>query len=126
MATLQDPRIQNAKQDNNLQKSSSRVSSNHESTPLLGERSRGCYKKVKCKFNSRHCCLSSSKAAELSIIWNLIISFGLMSFLDPSFYTNLLVGNDNSTVINSIGIAYGVSALLLLFYPLAGYLADVR
>ena len=46
-----------------------------------------------------------------------------MSFLDPSFYTSFLEGNDDSTVI---GIAYGSSAFFLLFYPVAGYLADVR
>ena len=123
MATLQDSQIQNAKQEDSSQTLLSRASSSHESTPLLGERSWGYCKKIKTKFNSQRCCLSSSKAAELSIIWNLIISFGLMSFLDPSFYTNLLEGNDDSAVI---GITYGASAFFLLFYPVAGYLADVR
>ena len=125
MATLYDSRIQNAEQEDNSQTSLSRVASN-ENTPLLGERSQRWFGKLKIKFKGQRCCLSSSKAAELSIIWNLIVSFGLMSFLDPSFYTNLLVGNDSRTVISSVGITYGASALLFLFYPLAGFLADVR
>ena len=124
MATLHDSRIQSTEQEDNSQASLSR-SSSHENSPLLGEKSQGCYRNVKKKFKGHRCCLSSSKTAELSIIWNLIISFGMMSFLDPTFY-DLLAGNDNGIVISSVGISYGASALLFLFYPLAGYLADVR
>ena len=125
MATLRDSQIQSTEQEDNSQASLSRAS-NHENSPLLGEKSQGCCRNIKKKFKGHRCCLSSSKAAELSIIWNLIISFGMMSFLDPTFYVNLLSGNDNGIVISSIGISYGASALLFLFYPLAGYLADVR
>jgi hypothetical protein len=39
--------------------------------------------------------------------------FGMMSFLDPTFYVYLLAGNDNGTTISSVGIAYGANALLL-------------
>ena len=130
MATLNNCQIlwnaRTEQEDNSQATSDSRGTCSSGNSPLLGERSQGCCRKVKRKFVGHHCCLSSSKAAELSIIWNLIISFGLMSFLDPSFYTNLLAGNDSGTIISSVGIAYGASALLYLFYPLAGYLADVR
>ena len=93
-----------------------------ENTPLLGTvRPRGCFTKVMSRFRSRNCCLRSSKAALLILVWNLIISFGMLGFLDPSWYIALF-----SSDAISIGIVYGSSALLLLFYPLAGYLADIR
>jgi hypothetical protein len=127
MATLHNSQIQSAEQEDNSQASLPRVNNRCENSPLLGEKSQlGCYGKMMKKFKVHHCCLSSSKSAELAIIWNLIISFGMMSFLDPTFYVNLLAGNDNGTVISSVGIAYGASALLFLFYPLAGFLADIR
>ena len=104
MATHYDSQIQNAVQEDNSQTSLSRVTS-YKNTPLLGKRSQGWFRKLKKKFKGQCCCLSLSKAAELSIIWNLIVSFGLMSFLDPSFYTNFFVGNDSHTLISSAGIA---------------------
>ena len=109
-----------------------------ENTPLLGTvRPRRCFVKVMSKFRSRNCCLRSSKAALLILVWNLIISFGILGFLDPSWYIALFndilllnVYYDYSYAITSwlttTGVVYGFSALLLLFYPLAGYLADIR
>ena len=105
-----------------------------ENTPLLGTvRPRRCFAKVMSKFRSRNCCLRSSKAALLILVWNLIISFGMLGFLDPSWYIALfsetLFSNwvgDYSSAITITGVVYGFSALLLLFYPLAGYLADIR
>ena len=73
--------------------------------------------------------------ALLILIWNLIISFGFLSFLDPSWYVAVLgqiffldfIGNTEiySALIIS-GVVYGFSAFLFLFYPLAGCLADIR
>ena len=62
----------------------------NENTSLLGDTEQ-CNEhfnlsKVKSKFKSRRCCLWSSKAALLILTWNLIVSFSLLSFFDPSLY----------------------------------------
>ena len=95
-------------------------------TPLFGS---GCYMKVKSKFRSRHSCLCSSKAALIILLWNLIITLGLVSLLDPTIYTSMYVDNiysDSTKSLIVIGTLYGFNAFLFLFYPLAGYLADIR
>lgn len=99
-----------------------------ENTPLLGnttQRQAGCYAKVKLKFQSRHCCLWSSKAALLVLVWNLSIYFGLLCFFDPSLYTSIFIQLGSSSFIFT-GLSYSSSAFLLVFYPLAGCLADIR
>ena len=143
MAIVQDPRevtievlpvvdeiplqVQNSGQDTNSATESPisrNVGRSRENTPLLGNRSRhgqaGCCSKVKSKFKSRRCCLLSSKAALIILVCNLIVSFGLSNFLDPSLYATTYY----EFII--ISITYSANALLLFFYPLAGYLADVR
>ena len=93
------------------------------------------YTKVRSKFKNCHCCLWSSKAVILILVWNLIISIGFKSFFDPSFYTVTIsksTFNDDDfyydyiPVLTIYGLSYGMNALLLVFYPLAGFLADVR
>ena len=97
-----------------------------ENTPLRGDsehNKQSFVSKVKSiiKSRSRRCCLWSSKAALLILTWNLIVSFSLMSFFDPNLYS---IAISSSVFVN--GICYGVSSFFLLFYPLAGYLADVK
>ena len=109
-----------------------------ENTPLLGNsisQQPSCYSKVKSKFKSRRW---SSKAALIILMWNMIVSFGLTAFLDPSLYIISIVkpdqycpDGDECSYMNLItelvmGVTYGASALILLFYPLAGCLADIR
>ena len=93
------------------------------------------YTKVRSKFKNCHCCLWSSKAVILILVWNLIISIGFKSFFDPSLYTitilKLTSDDDNfyydyTSVLMVYGLSYGINALLFVFYPLAGFLADVR
>ena len=97
----------------------------------LGKLTSRVYTKVKSKFKNHRCCLWSSKAVVLILLWNLIISIGFKSFLDPSLYTVTMfndiyyVDDDYFMVVLIYGLAYGMSALLFLFYPLAGFLADV-
>ena len=71
-----------------------------------------------------HCrwCLRS-KAAILILIWNFLLAICLQSYFDPTFYLNLL---RTQADVYGNGITYGIIALLLLFYPLAGCLADTR
>ena len=96
-----------------------------ENTPLLGDTGHNgrFILKVKSKFKSRHCCLWSSKAALLILIWNLIVSFSMMCFFDPSLYTAAIFPDSGIFIL---GVGYGITSFLFLFYPLAGYLADVK
>ena len=41
---------------------------------------------VRSKFKNHRCCLWSSRAVVLILVWNLIISTGFKSFFDPSLY----------------------------------------
>ena len=90
------------------------------------------YTKVRSKFKSHHCCVWSSKAVVLILLWNLIISVGFKSFFDPSLYTVMFndidffnYDDDYFSVMLIYGLPYGLNGLLFLFYPLAGFLADV-
>ena len=71
------------------------------------------------------------KAAWLILLWNLIIVTSLSTFFDPSFYVYSIdsVSAFEAVRVQSFFIIpalYGISAFLLLFYPLAGCLADIR
>ncbi|XP_064384789.1 solute carrier family 15 member 3-like [Halichondria panicea] len=78
--------------------------------------------------------LFKSKAAIMILFWTALMSFIYGGFLNPENYflmTYLLMGEPSifSSVFNSEIIdscIYAVFAFWLLFYPLAGYLADVR
>ena len=95
-----------------------------ENTPLLGNTSSAqqarYFSMLKSKFKNQRCCFCSSKAVLIILTWNTMISFGLLTFLDPEFYTSVF-SIDNY----SISCIYAVNALILLFYPLAGCLADI-
>ena len=91
-------------------------------TPLFGS---GCCTKVKSKFRSRHFCLCSSKAALIILVWNLIIASGLVSLMDPAIYT-FVIGVYSDSILSLVITLYGFSTSIFLFYPLAGYLADIR
>ena len=107
--------------------SSEDMTTARESRPLLRNKQQGCCAIVRSKFHSR-CCLRS-KATILILVWNFIIVMGLGSTFHPNIYTSTLlhIGNTytNAATIVS-GIPYGISVFLLLFYPLAGCLADIR
>ena len=90
------------------------------------------YTKIRSKFKNHRRCLWSSKAVVLILAWNLIISIGFNSFFDPSLYTVIMFNDisnydddDYDIDMLTYGLAYGINALLFLFYPLAGFLADV-
>ena len=122
------PTVQPQKRKNVHPSITSCSSNDQENTPLLEntQPSVGCFEKVKTKFKSRRCCLCSSRAAILILVWNAIVSFGLLSFLDPSWYNTIFLafGDFDNIVVGPS--CYGVSAFLYLFYPLAGWLADIR
>ena len=93
--------------------------------PLLAS---GYCMKVKAKFRSRHFWLCSSKAALIILVWNLIIAFGLVGLMDPTIYTFVYINMYDVGTISLIirSTLYGFNAFVFLFYPLAGYLADIR
>ena len=65
----------------------------------------------------------------LILIWTFLASVLHWIFTDPSFIITLLtllIPGDNSYFIIAIGSAYVYFAILQLFYPLAGYFADIR
>ena len=123
--------VQPQKRKNVHPLNTSRSSNDQENTPLLEntQRSVGCFEKVRTKYNSRRCCLCSSRAAILILVWNAIVSFGLLSFLDPSMYMNMsfrLFDNNWFVTLIVAASTYSFCAFLYLFYPLAGWLADIR
>ena len=105
-----------------------------ETTPLLVSREterqeRGCSVNIQARCR-RRCCLRS-KAAWLILLWNLIIVTSLSTFCDPSFYVYNIDSVSAFKAVCApsfliIPALYGISAFLLLFYPLAGCLADIR
>ena len=78
-----------------------------------------------------------SKAANIILIWSVMVHLLYGFLLNPDtvfvvsipFVSNALLSNIGGimAIINIIGsAAYGIIAVWLLFYPLAGYLADVH
>ena len=90
-----------------------------ENNPLLTP----AKSRYKLKVQTR-CCVKS-KAAIFILIWNLLVAIAHKSFIDPSFYTSNLYLTGHVNIIINLS-TFGLSAIILLFYPLAGYLADVR
>ena len=120
---------ENARLDSGLELSTLSICSHQtETTPLQPSKvtSRlGHFVKVKSKFTSRKCCLKSSKAAVLI----LIISFGMLGLLDPTALIILYLVDriDIRPMTQGLYILYyDFSALVFLYYPLAGFLADIR
>ena len=102
-----------------------------ERTPLLGNERQRASMRMRPKFHCRHqrCCLTS-KAAILILLWNLILVplASLESFFDLAIDSDDFIiweFDRYTTTILSVSI-YSAMAFLLLFYPLAGCLADIR
>ena len=128
MATIEEDSLQHELKNlpRGENQSSEDMTAARESRSLLGNEQRGCCTTVRSKFRSR-CCLRS-KATILVLVWNFIIVMGLGNIFDPSTYTNTLHFHnvfDSTTIVYINRVSYGISVFLLLFYPLAGCLADV-
>ena len=67
------------------------------------------------------CCLKS-KAAILVLVWYFFAVVSIQPFFNPIFSS--YIHTDIDPVVS--GSVYGAVAFLLLFYPLAGCLADIR
>ena len=106
----------------------------HENTPLLISNDKEAKIKQSTLSRLKDRVFVKSKAANMIILWNLLVSFlyGIMlnpglslvgitasKFIGPGVVANLL-----NKIIGPC--VYGYVAICLLFYPLAGYLGDVR
>ncbi len=78
------------------------------------------------KYGNKESVLIKSKAGLMILFWTALMSFIYGGFLNPEVMINVmnLFGLTENTVL-ACGV-YAVFAIWLLFYPLAGYLADVR
>ena len=79
----------------------------------------------------KHCCTKQkccvkSKAAILVLIWNFCITLLLTSWLDPIYYTTILTNDFKHLLGLIVPVFCCFSATVYLFYPLAGYLADIK
>ena len=81
------------------------------------------------KFKTR-CCVKS-KSGILILLWTSLISLSLMTVLNQNLY--LSIGSllfEHRSIVFSIQVTppvvYSLFAILYLFYPLAGCLADIR
>ena len=133
MATIDDPLIEVVGDDSRHNDSKQILPTvqkelSSENTSLLNnepDKLHNCFAHVKSKFRRQSCL--KSKPVILILIWTFLASVLHWIFTDPSsVITPLTLFHiyDNSSFI--IGSAYVYFAILQLFYPFAGYLADVR
>ena len=100
-----------------------------ECSPLLGPPM--TKKKYWPLLVSKHCFekgrfFVKSKAAILVLVWNFCISLLLTSWLDPIYYTTIVTSDFKYLLGLIVPIFCCFSATVYLFYPLAGYMADVK
>ena len=97
-----------------------------ENTPLLAPtlNNVSIFERIKSKF--RRLTFVKSKSAILVLIWSFC--FGVLQWVwsDPSSWIPPVFIVGNSFIFIVVGSVYVYLAILQLFYPLAGYLADVR
>ena len=134
MTTYHEPQIEvissqviqrnSNEQDTDLEALTNPIS---EETLLLEKPS--CYEYMKKKFKRLN--FLKSKSAILILVWSFLAGVLHWAYTDPGSIVNTFVMSNYfplqpDTVIVSIGSVCVYFAILQLFYPLAGYLADVR
>ena len=136
MATIDDPLIEAVGDDSRHNDSEQILPTtvqkepSSENTSLLNnepDELHNCFAHVKSKFRRQSCL--KSKPVILILVWTFLASVLHWIFTDPSSVVtpvSLLYFFDNSSFIIVIGSTYVYFAILQLFYPLAGYIADVR
>ena len=97
-----------------------------ENTPLLAPKLSNVSIFVRIKSKFRRLTFVKSKSAILVLIWSFF--FGMLQWIwsDPSSWIPPLFIFGNSVLFMVVGSVYVYLAILQLFYPLAGYLADIR
>ena len=80
-------------------------------------------KKAKSHVRLRSSICVQNKTALVILMWNFLLSLLLGVLLNPHIYLSLFI--DENFVAVTCG-AYGFTAILFLFFPIAGFLADVK
>ena len=124
MASLDAPQIR-VLQDSVRDQGEVDTDNETEQTPLL----RHAHQRpaVGSRSRPRRSCCVKSKAAVAILCWNFLIAFVIeypMQFIFLAYYSDSLIPGLN--LQEYIPTLYGLFALLYLFYPLAGCLADVK
>ena len=100
----------------------------HERTPLLitsTDKVANRKKNMLSRLKDR--AFVKSKAANMILLWNLLVSLLYGILLNPGISIAGISNNDTNILEMTVGpTVYGFVAICLLFYPLAGYLGDVR
>ena len=138
MATLESPQIKmledSAAGEVNINESQILAG---EQTSLLRPNKRKRYYYCTCFSGSKSscnrvkfaCCLRS-KGVLVILCWNTLLNLLLMPWLQTDTYSLIIATLQKSSIQNAAQIAvpsfYIFQAILYLFYPLAGYLADIR
>ena len=78
--------------------------------------------RLRCRCLSKHLCLPS-KAAILILLWTAIIGTLYYFFLSAPVFATDQTTHINIPLYDSI--PYTISALVMIFYPLSGFIADV-
>ena len=98
----------------------SRLTITNEDQPLL-ERKPSYFRMLKTRYRNTHKCISS-KAALLILFWTFVVcTITSEVFINVFLYIKALGFNSNLAIIFN-----GGSALINIFCPLAGFLADVK
>ena len=86
------------------------------------------YKKICPNLTSKIKIMSlKSKSAVLALYWSFLAGVLQLFYSDPSALIRILfVGSSGFRFVETVGSVYAGFALLQLFYPLAGMLADLR
>ena len=111
----------------------------HENTPLLISSDKEAKIKQSMLSRLKDRVFVKSKAANMIILWNLLVSFLYGIMLNPGVSSVSIVGINNNPfdpyILFNLNLnwsttvgpsVYGCVAICLLFYPLAGYLGDVH
>ena len=73
---------------------------------------------------SKHLCLPS-KAAILILLWTIVVGALYYNFVGLSSILILTESHANTIITEYAPLPYAVLALIMMFYPLGGFIADV-
>ena len=95
----------------------------------LNHKERGHSTNLMLQIN-KWCCVKS-KATFLILLWTSLISFSFATLIDPNLYLALgTLASQQRSIVFSVQVTppvvFSLFALLYLFYPLAGCLADIK
>ena len=120
MASNEEPTIEPAAIPQDTQNADSSIT---ETTPLVVKNS--AVRRTGLLRRLRESVLIKSKAANMILVWSAMMYLLYGSLLNPGNVFTMNVPDLTFTIMIETGM-YAFIAIWLLFYPLAGYLADIR